>query len=283
MSDENLTTIGIWGAIGSGKTSYLAALIATMKNRPDLWGIHPTALDRSDRQFYENVVPDFREGRLPASTDVQSVDDVRPLRYFISQRRPLGRERRIELQIFDLPGRLSLLGDTNEGAGVQYSDIELERAYFQHLASCDGLLLMIDPHPNFGAKGKTYHHAITRLLQNMRSVTGNERERLPHHICLCISKSDLDVHFAHRDEADKYAQAILGKDTWAQVTQNAQMRRVKAFSVSAVGRYTTPGGYSRPNIAPVVSPTEREFRIPFPEKWEPMNILQPIEWLLDRI
>jgi hypothetical protein len=267
-SNKEIRSIGIWGPSQSGKTTYLASLISEMKSNPDKWDLVQLRSQDHDTNIDTKLVPDLRKGLFPAGTDFVDPSELKPYVYHITKRNLLSKKR-FSIKILDFPGIWVGLGDSRS------------KALLEHLAECDGIIAIVDPQKEnggeavFGHSEKNYDHVISELISEIRS-TQEDNTTVPR-ISFCISKCDLDQNFKYIDNPEEYFKSIIGRAIWGDI-KNTFRKKHKVFCISSVGRYLTPSGHEKPNI--VFDTAEAIERIPYPDKRNPINLLEPLEWLL---
>ena len=193
--------IALWGAPASGKTTYLAALRHDAASRAGdeigTWKIIPRneASEQLLTQWTQQLV-ELQE--FPEVTALGSLADMRW--HFIGDlsgsryaRRRLGLLRRPALTSeFDL----DLIDVSGEAFGYQPADRHVPestvRRTLAHLAGSDGLIFLFDPitgrdSPNVATYAERVLNNLSRqVLSEGRMVDGY----LPHHIAICITKTD---------------------------------------------------------------------------------------------
>lgn len=272
---ENIKRLAIWGPIGSGKTTFLAALVHELKSNYEKWTIQGF---EDSASFEVRAVADLSKGKFPDSTDFEQPEEAKTLDYkmWFHRKFPLPDVTR-EFNIIDIPGRLI----SGEG--------ELSEAYFEHIAECDGLLVLIDPEAKDGSKNsfgndESYSHTITRLINRLAQNPNKEKGKINQYIVFCITKIDLDEYFANINTPLEFLKRVIGINAWATVANNCDIKnKVAVYCVSSVGRYETRSKHSRPNIVPApAANAPNRHRVVILER-KPINIVEPLLWLLDRI
>lgn len=274
MSEE-VKRIAIWGPVGSGKTTFLAALVLELKNNYEKWHVQgfEDAVD-----FEVRVAADFSKGKFPDSTDFERPEEAKTIEYkmWFPRRFPLP-DVTHEFRIIDIPGRLI------SGQG------ELSESYFDYLTECQGLLIMIDPEAQAGGKNsfgadESYMHSVTRLVNHLSQASGKEKVKISQYIAFCITKVDLDEHFSQIKDPVVFLKKIIGPHAWAAIANHCDIRnKVSVFCVSSVGRYETPSNHSRPNVVPApASNAPNRYRVAVSNR-KPMNVVEPILWMINKI
>ncbi|MCO6005405.1 hypothetical protein NE236_10460 [Actinoallomurus purpureus] len=201
--------IGLWGAPGSGKTSFLAALnVAVAQSRQDwaLVGVN----DDSVAFLTESTSTLTDQRRFPKATE--SMDELSWVMMSESEVRTGGRWRKeivkvplqFHVDLLDAPGdnfksvaksdddavTLKDLGfDEDESGEESQSDTE---RLIDSLAVCDGIVYLYDP-VREKEKGDAYKYFQGTLAQIARRALQDRRfdgNRLPHHLAVCITKFD---------------------------------------------------------------------------------------------
>jgi hypothetical protein len=201
--------IGLWGAPGSGKTSFLAALnVAVAQSKHDwaLVGVN----DESVAFLTESTSTLIDQRRFPKATE--SVDELSWVMVSEIEERTGGRWRKeivkrplqFHLDLLDAPGdsfRSEAKADDDlagfedlgfdEDDGGEESRSDAERL-IDSMAKCDGIVYLYDPvrENEKGDAYKYFHGALAQIAQRTmqdRRLTGS---RLPHHLAVCVTKFD---------------------------------------------------------------------------------------------
>jgi hypothetical protein len=216
---------------------------------------------------------------------------------------------RIDLQ--DAPGRdyAAVPGPESEPDRLDLDrDLDLDGDIpdvASYLASCQGLLLLIDPirERESGDAHEYFHGTLLRIAQRVEVALG---QRLPHYVAVCITKFDdpsvfrfaRDNEFlsygeydpmmfpkVHDDEAEQFMRDMLAGSPVSDVElvlgalrQYFYAERIRYFVTSAIGFFVGPSGEFREddfqNIAPV---EEGQFGVR--GQLHPINVAEPLLWL----
>ncbi|WP_193319047.1 hypothetical protein [Nonomuraea phyllanthi] len=302
--------ISVWGAPGSGKTTFLAALnIAMIRSNLD-WTVVAKNQDSADR--LAAMTNDLtRERFFPKpTTDVNALDYVllgprrtRRKGWFF-RRTTVTEQTRVELSLVDVPG--SVFASTPfPGATDELPDP------LDDLIASNGVLFLFDPirESALGDSFDYFHGVLSRLAQ--RSIaSGVSSAWLPHRLAVCITKFD-DVRVlevAERrglittDPDDPYrmpkvdsadAEELFAALCETSASGNSEMllsgirrffrpEHVRFFATSTIGFHVDPvrNAYDPDDFQNVV-PVEEGHRIRGPVR--PINVLEPILWLADQL
>ncbi len=235
-SRRALRSIGLWGAPGSGKTTFLAALfIAVNRSNLDLriYGVD----DESTEFLVESTDTLAKEHRFPAATaQVKSLSWTMSMmtKMQVTERGRFGRQNfstitvpaEFSIDLRDAPGRVFGRQPAVSGStGGSRLDIDGDEPadtpnrlpvpalsdddMMDYLAGCDGVLLLIDPvrEQESGDAHQYFQGTLLRIAQR-RLAAMPPGSRLPHHVAVCISKFDHpDVYqFARRSGYRTYAE-----------------------------------------------------------------------------
>jgi len=210
---RSLGRVGLWGAPGSGKTTFLAALsLAVQQAARDLaiFGVDPDST-----AFLKQSTAALTSRRtFPGATEVGKqyswvlrMETQVPEKKFMKTKMitvPL----ELNLDLLDEPGRVFGV-DQNQQAGAEvgsnlgYDDDDdagpvvdggapaSEDEVMDQLASCDGLLLLFDPVQEWMA-GDAYEYFQGTLLElaQRRMMGGAPGSRMPQHVAVCVTKFD---------------------------------------------------------------------------------------------
>jgi hypothetical protein len=217
---------------------------------------------------------------------------------------------RVDLQ--DAPGRvyaavpeaqpsrldLDLQGDEDDAPNVA-----------SYLASCQGLLLLVDPirERELGDAHNFFHGTLLRIAQRVEVPTG---QRLPHYIAVCVTKFDDPSVFrfardndflsyseddpllfprVHDDEAEQFMRDLFAGSPLSDVDlvlgalrQYFYPERIKYFVTSSVGFYVgSSGEFREEDYWNVVQIADGGFQIR--GQIHPVNVAEPLLWLGERI
>ena len=316
---RGLRRVGLWGATASGKSTFLSALfIAAMRSPAELRV--RGANDESTDFLIRNTHILNAQHRFPPPTSAQQ-----PLSWTLQMSVPnLARSRwrrgpatvpfdfRIDLQ--DAPGRAyaavaapesepDRLDLDLDGSGGDIPDVA------SYLASCQGLLLLIDPirERETGDAHEYFHGTLLRIAQRVEVALG---QRLPHYVAVCITKFDdpgvfrfaRDNEFlsyseydpmmfprVHDDEAERFMRDMLAGAPASDVElvlgalrQYFYAERIRYFVTSAVGFFVGPSAEFREDDFQNVVPVE-DGKSGIRGQLHPINVAEPLLWLGERI
>ncbi|MFC4586681.1 hypothetical protein [Sphaerisporangium corydalis] len=312
-------SIAIWGAPGSGKTTFLAALniALILKNGPwRIIGADPGSLD-----FLKEMTDKLtHQRRFPEATSTLS--DYR----WLLSRRPeeqvkglLGRRKgspawRIGVNVLDAPGRS--FGAERTGHGTD------REALIDELALSRGIVYLFDPIRELtdGDAFSHLHGVLADLAGRMLAKDEFGDDMLPHYLAVCVTKFDEikvletaeklgllgypeDVQESPRVD-DEDAEELFRELCAASPSGNARLvlptlnqffhpERIKFFVTSSIGFYVDPEkGRFDPddvqNLTPEASAdgpqgpgSGNRIRIRGPVG--PINVMEPMIWLGQRM
>lgn len=325
--------VGLWGATASGKSTFLSALfIAATRSATEL---RVRGVDDESTDFLvRNTHTLNAQRRFPPSTLAQqslswvlhmSVRNQARGRWLRPGPPTVPFDFRIDLQ--DAPGRAYAavptavpeavsdeeppalapsedrldLGDLGEGADIP--DVA------SYLASCQGLLLLIDPlrERDLGDAHEYFHGTLLRIAQRVEVPPG---QRLPHYVAVCITKFDNPAVFrfardngflsyseddplmfprVHDNEAERFMRELLAGSAASDVElvagalgQYFYPERVRYFVTSSVGFYVGRSGEFAEDDYQNVVPIEGG-RFAIRGRIHPINVAEPLLWLGQRI
>lgn len=198
--------IGLWGALSSGKTTYLAALniAATRWNGSRHWIMNGVDGISSDRLVEWTDLLARQRTFPPATSDTDNLLfrftglDGEHRRQSRWARRPVPPQR----QAFDLdvPGgwyrNRPLLENPKASFGEDSTPADErspnEEGLIEHLESCCGIIYLLDPFGDAreGDAFDLFHGVLERLARRMFEKARYREARLPHHVAVCITKFD---------------------------------------------------------------------------------------------
>jgi hypothetical protein len=183
--------IGVWGASGSGKTTFLGSVpIGAMQHQQRAqvnWVV--AGMDPSSQEFLMDSVDQLvSEQRFPEATRAQ-----RDLRWSFTGEaqavRRLGSRRQISfaLEVLDLPG------EAFNPRSTQVAE-DLHEQAVTHLSSCGGLIYLFDPLLDANQQTASINYFFGMASQMAARVRDEGRllrnGRLPHRVAVCITKFD---------------------------------------------------------------------------------------------
>jgi hypothetical protein len=307
--------VGLWGASQSGKTTFISSLfLATGRlesNDVRIRGNNSESTDflirNTDTLNRRRRFPRPTIARQPLSWTIQMLVPDRP-RWWLpwSAARQVPFDFKVDVQDVGgfehepIPeadaGRLDIGGD---GGAAPRGDIA---AYF---ATCQGLLLLIDPIQEL-KEGDAYAFFYGTLLRLAQAQPVPAGKKLPHYVAVCVTKFDDPAVYEfgrdhglisyrdddpvmqpriHPDETEAFIKQLFDGMPMsdvdllaAQLHQYFDPARVKFFVSSAVGFYIAPHGMFNvldyKNVAddgdgePIIRGQIR-----------PINVAEPVLWL----
>ncbi|MFC4908608.1 hypothetical protein [Actinomadura gamaensis] len=341
------TSIGIWGAPQSGKTTFLAALRIAMSLGEPGWRLD--GANDGSTAFLASSTDQLSEQRVFPSATTSSeklswrLHGTREVRERTKWYRP-GRRRsvpvRVNLDFVDPPGRLfdsraaaepasSASGGgaaPGSGGGPRFATGSPEpsrrgegggrdrRELVEHLAACGGLILLLDPTREREARDSYQFFNRTILEISQRAPQSRNDHFLPHHLAVCITKYDhlwvrdiardggfesvTDPEFlypsVHAELAERFFEELCRADGIGnidairrEIRQHFSPDRTRYFVTSAVGFYIDPrtGKFDDENYSNLVRRTHPDgsTSMHLRGKVRPINVMEPIMWLVDRL
>lgn len=312
-------SIGLWGAPGSGKTTFLAALqIATNEADVDeAWKLY--GVGHASRQFLLDQTYRLQNDHVfPGQTHVpsnlawrfvgQEVDDFSRSR----RGKPESRQVSFHVSLIDPPGEWFNSWPQGGAQPSLYGDREAGRKQLlTHLMESDGIVYLYDP-VREGRKGdafRYFHETADLMLEKAFDSNRLVDGCLPQHLAVCVTKLDDPMIFrqaladgwlrADARTGTPYVPDDLARNFFDSLTENMasgtsfQVRRnieryfhpdrVEYFVTSAVGfRLTDQNEFDNDDPLNVVAggaPGQMRLRGPI----HPVNVLQPFLWLESRI
>jgi hypothetical protein len=309
--------VGLWGATASGKSTFLSALfIAAMRSPAELRvkGANDESTDFLIRNTHilnaQHRFPPPTITQQPLSWTLQMLVPNRARGWWRKGPATVPFDFRIDLQ--DAPGRAyaAVPVPVSERDGI---DLDLDDGgeipdVASYLATCQGLLLLIDPirERETGDAHEYFHGTLLRIAQRVEVALG---QKLPHYVAVCITKFDNPSVFrfardneflsyseydpmmfprVHNDEAERFMREMLAGAPASDVElvlgalrQYFYAERIRYFVTSAVGFFVGPSGEFREDDFQNVAPVGNEFGIR--GQLHPINVAEPLLWLGERI
>ncbi|QFG24585.1 hypothetical protein [Actinomadura sp. WMMB 499] len=303
--------IAMWGATGSGKTTFLAALDIAL-NRADhvdwrVIGANEASTDKlvelSGTLVNDNAFPEATSGMEQYRWRLIGQTERREGRFW--NRRRVKRGHSIGLDVHDAEGELF----SNDFIGDHGPMVE-------SLARSRGIVYLFDPIREFkvGDAYRSLDGMLARLAQVvLNSEDAPEDGRLPHHVAVCTTKFDevrvlqtaehlglLDFdedergfpRIVHDEDARELFRELCSVSASGtadlvlkKLTRYFDEDRIRFFVTSAVGFHLDPraGRFNLRDFQNVVpdADSERGFRIR--TSVHPINVMEPVLWLAEKL
>lgn len=279
--------IGLWGPREAGKTTFLAMLYHECLRRE--WRIKPEGealkFVKDTHRFL------FNKGEFPPPTQI-SATKVYQFRVTPPQRGLFGGRS----------SRTFVLSFPDVG-GEWYEDYEKARAQAQSgqnpmeiLARCRGLLLLVDPDPSFRnrreeddpdrggeQKASSYFEMLLDLTSELEGASG-EAGSTVRYVAVVLTKMDKPGNWEQRDQPDRFAQSVLTPHELRIIENLVPRDHLRYYASSAVGVFQDRDGQLRSNFEEFKDEEGKpKSRIPAPDKIQPFNVLEPLEWLMEML
>jgi energy-coupling factor transporter ATP-binding protein EcfA2 len=205
QENETIKRIGLWGAPGSGKTTFLAALNVAVQLAPKdmmLYGRDDEATDfladHTDMLVTDRIFPSATRSQRPLSWALHTTVE-RPQRRW-GKTVMVPSPYRLNIELLDAPGgqygrgpaaapsaRTGLDDDDGNAVGGDDEDFLME-----HLNMCDGIVLLIDPIRErvSGDAFSYFNRTLLRITQLKYSQGNRAPGRLPQYLAVCVTKFD---------------------------------------------------------------------------------------------
>jgi hypothetical protein len=257
--------IGIWGGTRVGKSTYIEGVILAFHSLEidwKIWAANPPA-----KLFTERDLPLLLQGIFPKASSISKIEEYE---FRIQHDHELLRDhRKYNLKVVE-----------TAGIHIKNPSDEVAIRYFNELNKCKGgLLLMFDAEDlrqNTFASSETFAHLM--ILMNRLEASSCVNGVLDLDIAICLTKMDINPHWQNRNRPREYFKELIGEYSFNTLVNKCNLKRLKFFSISVVGRYTTPKGEEMPNII-IETDTSRLIDM---KQWRPYNLLNPLFWLFEQ-
>lgn len=253
--------IGLWGGVGSGKTTYLTMLLHYLRTREkSKWTVRIESSDYRRRlDAYINQIIDKRV--FPFATD--PADEAQLFHYILNP---------IKTQLWDMKAKnFQISLSFVDVAGIYYEkllDADLPiidsktneqkfSSIIDYLVQCDGVIILLDPDRERLDNGRSYREVLTELFEVCRDRWLEQKDEkdisnmlLEQHIAFCITKIDEHDPYWSAEEATSSAKKIMGNELYNSLSNyfyfdqdkinNPKRNRCKFYGISSIGRYFDP-------------------------------------------
>jgi hypothetical protein len=304
----------IWGAPGSGKTTFLGALQLALLRKNGPWSVFGN--DPDSRDFLTRLTNALSAGgRFPEATSAQA-------HYHWSLAGPNQRSRRFWKKT---PSHVKIGLDVLDASGRDFDPHQAikdnRKSLLDNLIRSRGIVFLFDPIRDH-EEGDTFKYLIGVLNDLAGVMMGTETEenrdgKLPHYLAVCITKFDepkvlataAQLKLLATDPADESRTPLVDDDD-AKVLLEAlcsalggsaelvipalqqffHKDRTKFFATSSIGFYIDPnkgawdkedfqnirldGRYSTESSAPL-----NKIPIVIRDEIRPINVMEPVLWL----
>jgi len=285
--------IGLWGPRGAGKTTYLAMLYHECLRRED-WNMEPQNKEttRFIKDMHQRL---FKQGLFPDPTQPEGTT----IYQFSMTRQKSGLWGRNSFDYFELLFP-DAAGEWFENYEKAEARAEPDNDPVRKLAECNALLLLVDPAPLFarGSPAETSHETdneedqestpsyFSMLMNLIEALRGPHKHPGPilKYTALVFTKMDKREYWKYRERPEQFAQQVLTQYELSLIKKAFPPDHLRYFASSAVGVFQDEDGRLRPNCEESSDPDgNRIFRISDIDRVQPLNIFEPLEWLLDKL
>lgn len=297
--------IAMWGAPGSGKTTFLAALHTALMRDDE--GLRLSGADAVSTSVLAGMTSSLTSrGEFPPATD-----SLQRLHWTLVGLRPSDGKRRwwwpFVRRSAEHPVRVALnIADSPGEAASPAARPSEQSSLIESLSRSTGIIFCFDPTREVEL-GDTFDHVaglLARLSYELRDAPG---DRLPHYVAVCVTKFD-DLRLLKTAERLRLVEADATSDSPKVPEEEAREfllrlcrlsptgtaelvprlieqtfypERVRYFVTSAIGFYVDPriGAYDpddQQNVIPGEKPSDRP-RVR--GAIHPINVVEPVTWL----
>jgi hypothetical protein len=300
--------ISMWGAPGSGKTTFLAALNIALTRWGRDWKV--IGADEASTQKLISLTTSLtRDHAFPLAT--AGIDDFR---WLLVGKVPRSRPKlfRSEQYMETVKIALDLADPSGEISSPEMAERGQRTDLIDYLVRSRGIVFIFDPIRE-SEIGDTFDHTfgvLAQLAQQMASSPGFSDGKLPHYVAVCITKFDeirvfrtaekLNLLVTDPDDpldlprvAPDDARELFARLCDVSQTDNAVMvfntleqyfrpDRIKYFVTSAIGFFVDPrkGAYDPDDIQNLLpGPENAPKRLRIRGTVHPINVMEPVLWL----
>jgi hypothetical protein len=219
MPIRGMGRVGMWGAPGSGKTTFLASLSVAV-NRQASNGLMLYGRDNASTEFLTRETARITQQRQfpPATATGRQLSWVMHMNTEVQARRwglptTVIRPYELNIDLLDQPGRMyadipemhgaatsarrdetaqRLFGEDDGAAGSSLAPAADEEAFLDQLAGCRGVLLLFDPLREWkeGDAFNYFHGTLMKLAQRLMPGRLRGSAKLPQYVAVCTTRFD---------------------------------------------------------------------------------------------
>gem|GEM_PF-4731927 len=249
--DLSLMEIGVWGPVGSGKTTFISMLqYADCKG----WSIKPRGKETQDLWIeYSEILRDRKEFVPPTI-----VDKIWYLTFDFEK--PGGFFRNKSFHVV-LP----------EVSGEYYEHPDMYPKFLREMSGYQGIIWLIDPEriDNPKAESRSYRRMIQEWAYRLHEAQGGGE--LKHRMAFCLTKMDLPQYRQFVDDPKNFCLDKLGTDVGKYLENFCDINNIGFFATSSIG--VTPG--TKKSNRNIEDPSKL---VSFSN---PLNLFDPFEWILN--
>lgn len=246
--------IGIWGPVSSGKTVFLAALIASVVQQyAEKYTFLPKEGEQASVDFAKNSGKNLVNMAFEKATETDKEPEF--YRFILSSSNSLGNDG-IEIDMLDTSGRYITSASTHH------------KGFMDSICSCDGIIIIFDK------KDERQDGYLLELAENLRATEKTRR------LAFCMTKVDTPISETRQKVAnpEKTVKDNIHPQSFNRLVQIVGKDNISCSLVSSVG-FCKEGQTWIPNIFYSLKegkPMLRHTGI----GWKPYNIFKPLKDLL---
>ncbi|MDJ1180445.1 hypothetical protein PJF56_16400 [Roseofilum sp. BLCC_M91] len=266
--------IGLWGTVGSGKTTYLAMLYDALEDSEELRV--EAGDDRAD-EFINEHISTIDGGNFPPPTEIAKGKQLDIFTYIL---RPEGGTRSIELNFIDAPGKFyeDFRGNTDQKVQIVEGQENQETLgdIVDYLRSCDGIIFLLDPIRS-KEDGESYKTLVLRLFREFqrRSRQQGTDTKLQQYMVFCVTKCAKKEIWTQGKKSADLAKEVMGGKLFRRLRTNYCLPgRYEFFSVASIGLCQDKDGHWKeaviyPDIPDSSSTSKPQAPQPYQQGYDP--------------
>lgn len=229
--------LGIWGATGSGKTTYLGRLYTELLNSEN-WTVYAS---QKSLNYINDIVGVLDNGIFPPFTNPK-ISKLKEYDYRLTGEEQPFKGVNVMLRFIDAPGEWYENPDLGKQK-VEVEGQELSIDILEYLSGCHGIIFLLDPEQKRLPEKKKLSFVLLKLMQEFHErynaqFQDNKVRKLQQYMAFCVTKVDKGDFWQESVEPEKFAKRVMGTEIYQRLQNNFCLgKRLNFYPVSSIGRY----------------------------------------------
>lgn len=250
--------VGLWGTIGSGKTTFLAVLYHVLNTEE--WKLFGKG-EESSRFIKEQEETFYGERQFPNPTlesgVYQYILEYTPLQQMTERRGFFGLRETTVNEIIQ-PKRFNLTFVDAPGEAFKYPEQWRARQPdmlqpLDELKRCEKIICLMDAEPflsteQYSGSAEDARKYFSSLFDLFTALRGDNTQITSHKFLFCVSKCDIPAIWEHRHNIAELAERTFDKRALGEIRRYVPSDRVSWHAFSAIGPFTDSGRHESPVV-----------------------------------